>query len=61
MTIRKEEVVRLINEFPDQVDVEELIYRLYLLEKIKASETDITAGRTLSIDELRAQAATWRR
>jgi len=61
MTIRKEEVVKLINEFPDQVDVEELIYRLYLLEKIKTSEMDIKAGRTLSIDELRSQAATWRR
>lgn len=61
MTVRKEEVLKLLNQFPDQVDVEELIYRLYLLEKLQAAEADIAAGRTLSPEELRAQATTWRR
>jgi len=61
MTIGKDEVLKLVNQFADQVDVEELIYRLYLLEKLKAAEEDIAAGRTLSPEEVRARAATWRR
>jgi hypothetical protein len=61
MTIGKDEVMKLMNQFPEQVDVEELIYRLYLLEKLKAAEEDIAAGRTLPPGEVRVQAASWRR
>ena len=61
MTIRKDEVLEMLRQMPDEVDVEELIYRLYLLEKLAAAEADITAGRTLSADEVKAQTASWRR
>ncbi len=61
MTIRKEEVLDLLRQMPDEVDVEELIYRLYLLEKLAAAEADIAAGRTLSAEEVKAQTASWRR
>jgi len=61
MTIRKDEVLELLRQMPDEVDVEELIYRLYLLEKLAAAEADIAAGRTLSADEVKAQTASWRR
>jgi hypothetical protein len=42
MTISKEEALELVRQLPDEVDVEELIYRLYLLEKLAAAESDIT-------------------
>jgi predicted transcriptional regulator len=61
MTIRKDEVLELLRQMPDEVDVEELIYRLYLLEKLAAAEADIAAGRTLSAEEVKAQTASWRR
>ena len=60
MTITKEEVLELVRQLPEQVDLEELIYRLYLREKLAAAETDIAAGRTLSAEDVRAQAALWR-
>ncbi len=60
MTITKEEVLKLVRQLPEQVDLEELIYRLYLREKLAAAETDIAAGRTLSAEDVRAQAALWR-
>ena len=41
MTIRKTELVELVNQLPDDVDIEELIYRLYLREKLGAAEADI--------------------
>jgi predicted transcriptional regulator len=61
MTIRKDEVIEILRQMPDEVDVEELIYRLYLLEKLAAAEADIAAGRTLSAEEVKAQTASWRR
>jgi len=50
-----------VRQLPDEVDIEELIYRLYLREKLAAAEADITAGRTLSAEEVRKQAVEWRR
>ncbi len=60
MAISKGEVLELVNQFPDQIEIEELIYRLYLREKLEAAEADIAAGRTLSTEELRAETAKWR-
>ena len=37
MTISKEEVLELVRKLPEQVDIEDLIYRLYLREKIAAA------------------------
>jgi predicted transcriptional regulator len=60
MSMHKEEVLELVRQLPDEVDVEEVIYRLYLREKLAAAEADIAAGRTLSHEEVREQARTWR-
>jgi hypothetical protein len=60
MTMHKEEVLELVHQLPDEVDLEEVIYRLYLREKQAAAEADITPGRSLSPEEVRAQVRTWR-
>lgn len=60
MTIRKEEVLDLVRTLPDEVDIEEIIYRLYLREKLAAAEGDVTAGRILPVAEARKQAGQWR-
>jgi len=51
MNITKEKLETLIKELPDTVDVEEVMYRLYLLQKIEAGEAAIKEGETLSHDE----------
>ncbi len=50
----------LLRQFPYKVDVEDLIYRLHLREKLAAAEADIAAGRTLSAEEVRENALEWR-
>ncbi len=59
MSVTRDEVLELVRNLPDKVDIEELIYRLYLREKLAAAEEDIAAGQTLSIEELRNQVASW--
>ena len=46
---------------PDEIGIEDLVYHLYLLEKLAQAEADIAAGRTFSTEEVRAQAAEWAR
>ncbi len=55
MTIPKEEVMELLCQMPDDVEIEDGIYRLYLREKLASAETDVAAGRALSAEEVRKQ------
>jgi len=48
MQILKSKLEGLLKELPEQVDVEDVMYRLYLLQKIEAGEKDIAEGRTSS-------------
>jgi hypothetical protein len=61
VTVAKTDVLDLVQALPDDVDIEDLIYRLYLREKLAAAEADIAAGRTVSVAEARSQAAFWRK
>lgn len=51
MHIAKAKLESFLEDLPEQVDTEEVMYRLYLLEKIEAGETDIAEGRALSHEE----------
>ncbi len=57
MSVTRDDVLELVRNLPDKVDIEELIYRLYLREKLAAAEEDIAADQTLSVEELRNQVA----
>jgi predicted transcriptional regulator len=51
MNVTKDKLETLIKELPDTVDVEEVMYRLYLLQKIEEGEAAIKEGKILSHDE----------
>jgi hypothetical protein len=51
MIITKEKLETLIKELPDTVDIEDVMYRLYLLQKIEAGDAAIKAGNTLTHEE----------
>ncbi len=48
MEILKTKLEGLIKDLPEKVDVEDVMYRLYVLQKIEAGEKDIAEGRSLS-------------
>ena len=59
-TVAKSELLALLEDLPDEVDIEELLYRLYLRERMADAEREIAAGHTLSNDEVRARMRSWR-
>lgn len=59
MTIAKQEVIELIRELPDEVDVDEIIYRLYLRQKLEGAEKDVSEGRLVSHDEVVKETSKW--
>jgi predicted transcriptional regulator len=59
MRIEKQELLKLMEDLPEQVEVDEVFYRLYLREKLTAAEEDVEAGRVLSHEEVVAETAKW--
>jgi hypothetical protein len=50
--MHKAEGLEPVPRLPDEVDIEELIYHLYLLEKLTVAEVNIAARRTLLAREV---------
>ena len=59
MIIPKHQVIDMIKDLPEQIDVEELMYRLYLREKIESAEEDVKAGRLITHNELLKETSSW--
>jgi hypothetical protein len=59
MTITKQQIFDIVKEFPDEVDVDELIYRLYLRQKLEASEEDVRNGRLIPHEEVLKETSKW--
>ena len=51
MNVTKAKLETLIKELPDTVDIEEVMYRLYLFQKIETGEAAIKEGRIFSHEE----------
>ncbi|MFN3481269.1 MAG: hypothetical protein ACK415_12910 [Thermodesulfovibrionales bacterium] len=51
MEILKSKLEVLFKDLPDKVDIDEFMYRIYLLQKIEEGEKDIKEGRILSHKE----------
>jgi predicted RNA-binding protein YlqC (UPF0109 family) len=52
MSIAKKKILELIKDLPDEVDIEEIIYRLYLRQKLEVAEKDVQEGRVISHEEV---------
>ena len=61
LAVSKTEILAVIEQFPDEIDLQELVYRLQLQRKLAEAEADFAAGRTISHEEMRARAKTWRK
>ncbi len=55
----KQEAIRTISLLPEDVDMEGIMYQLYLLEKVRKGKADIAAGRVTSTDELKREIEQW--
>ena len=55
----KQDALTAIAELPDSADMEEIMYRLYVLTKIRKGQEAVEQGRTLTSEELEQEIATW--
>ena len=49
--VSKSDLEQLVRELPDETDIEEVMYRIYLLQKINEGETAFEEGQTVSHED----------
>lgn len=59
MTIPKQEVLELLKDMPEEVEVDEIMYRLYLRQKLEAAEKDVREGNLLSHEDVVKKTSSW--
>lgn len=59
MQTAKQEVEELLKQLPDDSTHEDIQYHLYVLEKIRKGQDDITQGRTSGHSEAKERLKKW--
>jgi predicted transcriptional regulator len=59
MQSAKQDAVAMINSLPDDVSIEEIQYRLYVLDHIRAGLSELEAGHGIPHEEVKAEFAKW--
>ncbi len=59
MQSAKQEALRAIQRLPDTVDTEEIMYRIYVLDKIRKGQQAAAEGKTITSEELQKEIQTW--
>jgi len=55
----KQDALEAIQQLPDTVDFEEIVYRLYVLSKINQGMKEVDEGKGISQEELAREIEQW--
>lgn len=54
-----QDVKKLVNHLPDDANIEDVQYHLYVLEKVRKGQDDIENGRHYTTDEAKERLSRW--
>jgi predicted transcriptional regulator len=55
----KQEALNTIGQLPEDTDMDEIMYRLYVLDKIRKGQEAIEQGKIISSEELKREIDSW--
>jgi len=55
----KSDAIDAISKLPEEATMDEIMYRLQVLDKVQKGEDDVLAGRVVTAEELRAEVEEW--
>jgi hypothetical protein len=59
METLKQEAINAISKMPDSADIDEIMYRLYVIDKVRKGREAIEREETVTIEELRKEIESW--
>lgn len=55
----KQEALKSINQLPDAADMDEIMYQLYVLDKVRKGQAAVDQGKTLTNKQLKHEIDEW--
>jgi hypothetical protein len=55
----KKEAMNAISKMPETADIDDIMYRLYVIDKVRKGREAVQQGKVISIDELREEIKSW--
>ncbi len=55
----KQDAIQAISGMPDSVTIDEIMYKLYLLEKVRKGKQAADEGKFVSVGELKKEMESW--
>lgn len=58
ITIKKD-ALDVISKLPDSANMDDIMYHLYVLDKIRKGQEAVRDGKTISVEELKKEMKSW--
>ena len=55
----KKEVLNAIEKLPEETTIDDIMYRLYVIEKIRKGQEAVKRGEVISVEALKKEVASW--
>ena len=55
----KQEALNPISKMPDTVNIDDIMYRLYVIDKVRKGREAVWQGNVISIEELKEEMKSW--
>jgi len=59
MQAAKQDALEAIGKLPDDTDMDEIMYRLYVLDKIRKGQQAAEQGKTTTSEDLKREIESW--
>ena len=60
MQAAKQEALNTIGLMPEDTDMDEIMYRLYVLDKIRKGQEAVAHGKSITSEDLKHEIDSWR-
>ena len=55
----KQEALNVISKMPDTAKIDDIMYRLYVVDKVRKGREAVQQGEVVSIEELKKEILSW--
>jgi predicted transcriptional regulator len=55
----KQEAIKVISRMQEPADIDDIMYRLYVIDKVRKGREAVEEGRTVTVEELKREVESW--
>jgi hypothetical protein len=55
----KQEAMNAISKMPETAEIDDIMYRLYVIDKVRKGKEAVQQGKVISVEELKEEIKSW--